>query len=148
VRLSYLSRQQSAILLENNGRSSSSQCTRHINIRYYFITDKVKPKEVCLEHCLTENMIADFFTKPLQGAKFTTFQSFILCFPQCHCAIIPHFLSILVMVAFLLNTATTGVCWMDKEKRDRTGYLSLTINVSTFHQKRRKIPMSPIMQSR
>jgi hypothetical protein len=103
-------------MLENDGRSSSSQCTCHINIHYYFITDKVKSKEVCLKHCPTENMIADFFTKPLQGAKFTTFQSFILNLdPLFHCAIIPHFLSILVMVSLLLNTATTGVCWMDKE---------------------------------
>jgi hypothetical protein len=65
-------------MLENDGRSSSNRRTCHINIHYYFITNKVKSKEVCLKHCPTENMIADFFTKPLQGAKFTTFQSFIL----------------------------------------------------------------------
>ena len=32
---------KSGILLEQNGRASSSKHTRHINIRYYFITDRV-----------------------------------------------------------------------------------------------------------
>ena len=31
---------KSAILLEQNGRASSSKRTRHINIRYYFVTDR------------------------------------------------------------------------------------------------------------
>ena len=69
---------KSAILLENNGRASSSKRTRHINIRYYFVTDRIKQKEVRVDYCPTEDMIADFFTKPLQGAKFTSFRDFIL----------------------------------------------------------------------
>jgi hypothetical protein len=58
---------KSAILLENNGRASSSKRTRHINIRYYFVTDKIPSNEVCVAYCPTEDMIADFFTKPTQG---------------------------------------------------------------------------------
>jgi hypothetical protein len=30
---------QSAILLERNGKASSSKRTKHINIRYFFVTD-------------------------------------------------------------------------------------------------------------
>jgi hypothetical protein len=30
---------QSAILLEKHGKMSSSRCTKHVNIRYYFIKD-------------------------------------------------------------------------------------------------------------
>jgi hypothetical protein len=32
---------KSSILLEKNGKASSSKRTKHINIRYYFITDRV-----------------------------------------------------------------------------------------------------------
>ena len=32
---------QSAIKLENNGRRLISKRTRHINVRYYFITDSI-----------------------------------------------------------------------------------------------------------
>ena len=37
---------QSAMKLENNGRGSSGKRTRHINIRYFFITDRVGKGEV------------------------------------------------------------------------------------------------------
>jgi hypothetical protein len=60
----------SAMLLEKNGRMSSSKRTRHMNIRYFFIKDRVQNKEVIIEHCPTSDMIADYFTKPLQGKQF------------------------------------------------------------------------------
>jgi hypothetical protein len=37
---------KSSILLEKNGKASSSKRTKHINIRYFFITDRVKKEEV------------------------------------------------------------------------------------------------------
>ena len=61
---------QSSILLENNGRQSSGKRTRHIDIRYYFVTDRIRKKEVSFEYCPTGEMISDYFTKPLQGAMF------------------------------------------------------------------------------
>ena len=36
---------QSAIKLDNNGKQSSSKRTRYINIRYYFITDRIMKQE-------------------------------------------------------------------------------------------------------
>ena len=61
---------KSAILLEKNGRGSSSKRMRHINIRYFFIRDRVQSDEVDIKYCPTEEMVADYFTKPLQGALF------------------------------------------------------------------------------
>jgi hypothetical protein len=58
---------QSSMLLENNGRASSSKRIRHINIRYFFITEHIAAGEVKIEYCPTGEMIADYFTKPLQG---------------------------------------------------------------------------------
>lgn len=69
---------KSAILLEQNGKGSSSKRTRHINIRYFFITDRIEAGEVTVEHCPTEKMVADYFTKPLQGTKFQNFRNTIL----------------------------------------------------------------------
>jgi hypothetical protein len=56
---------QSAILLAKNGCGSSSKRTWHINIRYFFVADRIASKEVRVEYCPTGEMIADFFTKPL-----------------------------------------------------------------------------------
>jgi KUP system potassium uptake protein len=69
---------QSAMLLENNGRASSSKRTRHLNIRYFFIHDRISAKEVRVEYCPTEEMVADFFSKPLQGSLFRKFRDFIM----------------------------------------------------------------------
>ena len=69
---------KSSILLEENGKASSSKRTRHINIRYYFVTDRIGKGEVSISYCPTKEMIADFFTKPLQGQLFTFFRDFIM----------------------------------------------------------------------
>ncbi len=42
---------QSSILLEKNGRASSSKRTCHNNIRYFFVADRVQNGEVSIEYC-------------------------------------------------------------------------------------------------
>jgi hypothetical protein len=69
---------QSSILLEKHGRASSSKRTRHINIRYFFVKDRIASGEVTVEYCPTGEMVADFFTKPLQGILFKKFRNFIM----------------------------------------------------------------------
>jgi hypothetical protein len=69
---------KSAILLETNGKKSSGKQARALNIRYFFITDQVEKGNVQIEHCGTDNMVGDFFTKPLQGKKFQRFRNNIL----------------------------------------------------------------------
>jgi hypothetical protein len=69
---------KSSILLEKNGRGSSGKRTRHINVRYFFIADWVKSKEIRIEYCPTGIMIADYFTKPLQGVLFRKLRAMIM----------------------------------------------------------------------
>jgi hypothetical protein len=69
---------KSAILLEKNGQLSSGKRTRHLNIRYFFVTDRVKAGELSIEYCPTGEMLADPGTKPLQGKTFFDFRKQIL----------------------------------------------------------------------
>ena len=69
---------KSSILLETNGKASSSKHTKHINIRYFFITDRVKSNKLLVVWCPTGNMIGDYATKFLQGAVFKKFRDFIM----------------------------------------------------------------------
>ena len=69
---------QSSILLETNGRGSSSKWTRHMNTRYFFVADCVKRRQIEIRYCPTDAMIGDFFTKPLGGAKFRRFRNIIM----------------------------------------------------------------------
>jgi hypothetical protein len=69
---------KSAILLEENGKRSSSKRTRHLNIRYFFLTDQIAKGNLSIEYCPTNSMQGDFFTKPLQGAKYFNFRDEIM----------------------------------------------------------------------
>ena len=60
----------SAMLLENNGRKSSTKRTKHNELRYFFMHDQVLQDKVMIKHCPTLTVRADFFTKPLQGMLF------------------------------------------------------------------------------
>jgi hypothetical protein len=69
---------KSAILLETNGKKSSSKRTRALNIRYFFITDHVEKGDVVIVYCPTDAMIGDFMTKALQGSKFEGFDDDVM----------------------------------------------------------------------
>ena len=47
---------KSCIKLANNGKASSTKRTRHINNRYFHVTDRVKNKELEIEYCQTGEM--------------------------------------------------------------------------------------------
>ena len=68
---------QSAIKLAENGESKSAR-TRHIAIRYFFISDRIKSGEIAIEYLRTGDMIADILTKPLTGALFLRLRGLLL----------------------------------------------------------------------
>ena len=69
---------ESAMLLKHNGRLSSTERTRHIWIRWFFVQDKIRSGEVSLEHCPTKDVVGNFFTNPLQAKAFCKFRKLIL----------------------------------------------------------------------
>ena len=69
---------QSAIRLEKNGRASAGKQSRHVDIRYFFIKDQIQQEKIDIHYCPTEEMLADFYTKPLQGALFNKFRDVLL----------------------------------------------------------------------
>ena len=69
---------QSTIRMLKNGRNSCTGNSRHVDIRYFFVKDRVEKGEVKVEYCSTLHMLADFFTKPLQGALYSKFRDVIM----------------------------------------------------------------------
>mmetsp|Transcript_26947 Transcript_26947/g.39877 ORF Transcript_26947/g.39877 Transcript_26947/m.39877 type:complete len:422 (-) Transcript_26947:45-1310(-) len=69
---------QSAIRMECNGQNSCTGNSRHVNIRYFFVQDRIDKGEIEVEYCPTDSMLADFFTKPLQGKKFHFFREIVM----------------------------------------------------------------------
>ena len=69
---------ESAMKLENNGAKSAGQRSRHIHIRYFFITDQIEKGNVEVRYCPTDELEAAYMTKPLQGTKFHKFRKTIM----------------------------------------------------------------------
>ena len=63
----------SAIKLERNGLKSSSKRTKHINIRYFYITDRLKARDISrIIYKPTGGMESNYLIKALQGKLFHT----------------------------------------------------------------------------
>jgi len=69
---------QSAMKMERNGKDSCSSNSKHIAIKYFWVTDRIKNGNIEVVYCPTTQMIADYFTKPLQGALFHTLRRVIM----------------------------------------------------------------------
>ena len=61
---------QSAILMESDGKYLCRKKTCHIDMRYFFINDRIEQKEVSVGYCPTKEITGEYFTRPLQGALF------------------------------------------------------------------------------
>jgi Reverse transcriptase (RNA-dependent DNA polymerase) len=60
---------QSTMFLGNKGRSTSER-SRHIKIRYFFVSHYINAKEIVLQYLPTADIISDILTKPLHGSLF------------------------------------------------------------------------------
>ena len=69
---------KSSVLMEINGKASSGKRTRHMNIRFFNITDRVEKGEAEIMWVPREDMVADYLTKALQGAEFRCFRDLIM----------------------------------------------------------------------
>ena len=68
----------SSMLLERNGRQSSMKRTKHMDIHYFYVSEHIQNKTISLKHCPTEEMLADYFTKPFQGSLFVRLRNHIM----------------------------------------------------------------------
>lgn len=59
---------QGAIALAKNPEFHKR--TKHIDIRYHFVREKVEDGQVCLQYCPTQDMLADIMTKPIPTVQF------------------------------------------------------------------------------
>ena len=69
---------ESAELLEVNGKKSSLKRTCHINIRYFLVTDAIAKEECKIKWIYHDYMFADYLTRVQQGAKFCVMRDFIM----------------------------------------------------------------------
>ena len=64
--------------MQKNDRRSCTGNSRHVHIRYFFVKNLIDRKQIRVLYCPTGKMLADFFTKPLQGGLFRYFRNIIM----------------------------------------------------------------------
>ena len=67
----------STMALLKNGKPTSNR-TRHVSIRYFWLKDRVDAKDVEVVYCPTDHMVADILTKPLVGEHFFYLRDLLL----------------------------------------------------------------------
>jgi len=69
---------QSTMKFLINGRKSCGKQSRHVNIRFFWIADRLKEHDMTVEYCPTDAMLADFYSKPLQGGLFKRMRDVVM----------------------------------------------------------------------
>ena len=69
---------ESAIKLQRNGRWSAGKRSRHLDIKIFYIKDQIDKGLLDVKYCPTDQMMADYMTKSLQGSKFGKQRRFIM----------------------------------------------------------------------
>ena len=67
----------STIALINAGRAKAEK-SRHINVRYFWLRDRIESGEIVVQHKPTEHMLADALTKPLTGSLLLRMRDLLL----------------------------------------------------------------------
>ena len=62
---------ESKIRMLVNGKASCTSNSKHVAIKYFWCTDRIKKGKISVRHCPTDKMLADYMSKPLQGKLFT-----------------------------------------------------------------------------
>ena len=56
--------------------------TKHINVRFHFLRGHYEKGDIDLVHVVTQNQLADIFTKPLEFSAFVRLRSELgVCYP-------------------------------------------------------------------
>ena len=51
-----------------------------VKYKIFLVTDHIEKGDLTVKYCPTDKMLGDFYTKPLQGKKFSDFRKEIMGF--------------------------------------------------------------------
>lgn len=79
LRTNYLCKDNSSeIKLIKNGSDSATWNSKHVPVKHFWVTDRIKNGDIEVQYCPTKQMVADYYSKPVQGALFHIFRNAIM----------------------------------------------------------------------
>ena len=67
--------------MESNGQKSAGKRSRHLNIRFFFVTNQVEKGRIKVVYCPTDIMLGDYTTKPTHRKQFKEFRRRLMNLP-------------------------------------------------------------------
>ena len=61
---------ESEIKMLKNGQNSCTSNSKHIDIKFCWVTDMIKNEDIEIQYCPTKEMLGDFYSKPTQRGLF------------------------------------------------------------------------------
>lgn len=90
-----------AVVLEESPLNSKEMAGRlpgrNLAVRYFWISIRMRDSVLRDIYCLTESILADFFTKPLQGSLIRTFRNVISAISTSTLPVVRHVLLMRVL---------------------------------------------------
>ena len=65
-------------MANKGGRRTCGKRTRCIEIRYFYITEKINKDLIVMSYCPTKEMVSDYLSKPIQGSLFRLHRNAIM----------------------------------------------------------------------
>ena len=56
--------------MAKEGRRTRGKRTQCIEIRYFYITEKIKDSLIVISYCPTKKLVSNYLSKPIQGSLF------------------------------------------------------------------------------
>jgi hypothetical protein len=126
---------ESAIKLEVNGRTSAGTKSRHLDIRYFWIKETLEILGIKTRHCHTSKMLADFLTKPLQGAVFILLRDAILGITDINSIDLNDLLDVLSVEERVEILQQSGRRTDEQENKENDGFI--LVRGKNKHKKKR-----------
>ena len=133
---------QSAIRMARNGRNSCTGNSRHIDIRYFFVKDRLDKGEFEIQYCPTYMLLADFFTKSLQGKAFKVYRDVLMGYKHISTLSLLTPSSIKERVGKTVNSEiiVEGVKSEERESREFTTIFNNAENLKVRKKSKKKQP--------
>ena len=93
-----------------------------MHIRYFYVTEQVHNKAIHITHYPTEEMVADFFTKPLQGSLFTKMRNYVMGNEEPGYQVLPRSVLSNDNIAGIQNQKTIGTRKHNSEATENMGH--------------------------
>jgi len=130
-----------------NGKKSCGKQSRHLNLRIFWTTDKLRELGIDVVYCKTELMLGDFFTKPLQGNLFRRMRDVVMGVGSYDDLMVKYEINKEMEVAGLVNSENSMQLNKECDKKNKPKAILMTNRKERVGNKDKRVSFSDGVKS-